>query len=70
MGVGATVDGSPLGAIGQLGAYSFHETKNVSCGEGGALLVTDSRFVERADVVHQKGTDRSRFLRGQVDKNT
>ena len=69
-GIGATAAGVPLGGIGHLGALSFHETKNVSCGEGGALLVNDDRFRERAEVVHEKGTDRSRFYRGQVDKYT
>ena len=69
-GVGASVAGSPLGGIGQLGALSFHETKNVSCGEGGALLVNDERLLDRAEVVHEKGTDRSSFYRGQVDKYT
>jgi len=69
-GIGATVGGRPLGAIGHLGTYSFHETKNVSCGEGGALLVNDERFLERAEIVHEKGTNRTRFLRGQVDKYT
>jgi dTDP-4-amino-4,6-dideoxygalactose transaminase len=69
-GIGATTRGRPLGSIGRLGALSFHETKNVSCGEGGALLVNDPQLVQRAEVVHEKGTDRSRFLRGQVDKYT
>jgi dTDP-4-amino-4,6-dideoxygalactose transaminase len=58
----------PLGSIGDLGTISFHETKNLTCGEGGALLVRDAERVERAEIVHEKGTDRSRFLRGQVDK--
>jgi dTDP-4-amino-4,6-dideoxygalactose transaminase len=66
----ATLDGRPLGGIGELGALSFHETKNVNCGEGGALLVNDERFVERAEIVHEKGTDRQRFFRGVVDKYT
>jgi dTDP-4-amino-4,6-dideoxygalactose transaminase len=69
-GVGAEFLGSALGSIGHLGALSFHETKNVSCGEGGALLVNDQELVERAEVVHEKGTDRSRFLRGEADKYT
>ena len=69
-GIAASVDGRPLGSIGQLGALSFHETKNVSCGEGGALLVNDDRFVERAEIIHEKGTDRQRFYRGLVDKYT
>jgi dTDP-4-amino-4,6-dideoxygalactose transaminase len=68
--IGATRAGKPLGGIGELGALSFHETKNVSCGEGGALLVSDERLLARAEVVHEKGTDRARFYRGQVDKYT
>jgi dTDP-4-amino-4,6-dideoxygalactose transaminase len=59
-----------LGAIGHLGCYSFHETKNFSCGEGGALVVNDPRFEKRAEVLRDKGTNRSQFLRGQVDKYT
>jgi dTDP-4-amino-4,6-dideoxygalactose transaminase len=65
-GVGATWRGQALGGLGTLGALSFHETKNVSCGEGGALLINDDRFVERAEVLHEKGTNRVRFSRGQV----
>lgn len=60
----------PLGSLGALAALSFHETKNVSCGEGGALLVSDPRHIERAEIVREKGTDRSRFFRGQVEKYT
>ena len=59
-----------LGAIGHLGTVSFHETKNVISGEGGALLINDARFIERAEIVREKGTDRSRFFRGEVDKYT
>ncbi len=66
-GVLASYKDRPLGGIGDLGALSFHETKNVMCGEGGALLVNDERWVGRAEIVHEKGTDRSRFFRGQVD---
>jgi dTDP-4-amino-4,6-dideoxygalactose transaminase len=62
--------GRPLGAIGQLGALSFHETKNVICGEGGALLVNDPALAERAEILQEKGTDRRRFYRGEVDKYT
>ena len=62
--------GRALGSIGDLGAYSFHETKNVISGEGGALLVNDPDLVERAEIIREKGTDRSRFFRGQVDKYT
>jgi dTDP-4-amino-4,6-dideoxygalactose transaminase len=69
-GVMADYRGRALGAIGDLGAISFHETKNVTCGEGGALLINDERWVERAEILHEKGTDRRRFFRGQVDKYT
>jgi dTDP-4-amino-4,6-dideoxygalactose transaminase len=69
-GISAFYHGSPLGAIGDLGCLSFHETKNLTCGEGGALLVNRPHFVERAEILQEKGTDRSRFLRGQVDKYT
>jgi dTDP-4-amino-4,6-dideoxygalactose transaminase len=62
--------GRPLGAIGDLGALSFHETKNIISGEGGALLCRDPEMGERAEIVREKGTDRSRFFRGQVDKYT
>ncbi|NLB59997.1 MAG: dTDP-4-amino-4,6-dideoxygalactose transaminase [Lentisphaerae bacterium] len=58
----------PLGSLGALAAQSFHETKNFSCGEGGALLINDPSLVERAEILREKGTDRSRFFRGQVDK--
>ena len=57
-----------LGAFGCLAAQSFHETKNITCGEGGALLINDARLIERAEIIREKGTDRSRFFRGQVDK--
>ena len=60
--------GRPLGSFGALAALSFHETKNVICGEGGCLLINDSRYVERAEVIREKGTNRSRFFRGEVDK--
>ena len=62
--------GPPAGGIGQLGTLSFHETKNVICGEGGALLVNDPALVERAEILQEKGTNRSQFYRGQVDKYT
>jgi dTDP-4-amino-4,6-dideoxygalactose transaminase len=62
--------GQYLGTFGQLGALSFHETKNFSCGEGGALLINDARFNQRAEILREKGTDRSRFFRGEVDKYT
>ena len=62
--------GKPLGTIGHLGAYSFHETKNIISGEGGALLVNDDRYTERAEIIREKGTNRSQFFRGQIDKYT
>ena len=62
--------GKPLGTFGVMAALSFHETKNVTCGEGGALMVNDARLVERAEIVREKGTNRSRFFRGQVDRYT
>jgi dTDP-4-amino-4,6-dideoxygalactose transaminase len=62
--------GRPLGSLGHLAALSFHETKNVTCGEGGALLVNDEEFLERAEIVREKGTNRSQFYRGHVDKYT
>lgn len=66
--VGATWRERPLGGIGHLGALSFHETKNVICGEGGALLLRDSELVRRAEVIHEKGTNRSAFLRDEVSR--
>lgn len=59
-----------LGTIGQMATQSFHETKNITCGEGGALLINDEKFIERAEIIREKGTNRSRFFRGQVDKYT
>ena len=67
-GIMATYKGKALGAIGDFGCYSFHETKNYSMGEGGALLMRDESFVERAEIFREKGTDRSKYYRGQVDK--
>ncbi len=69
-GVEARYRDRPLGGIGHLGAYSFHETKNVIAGEGGALCVNDERLVARAEILREKGTNRSQFFRGQVDKYT
>ena len=69
-GLGASWDGQVLGTFGDLSTLSFHETKNITCGEGGALHINDFRFLERAEILREKGTDRSRFLRGQVDKYT
>jgi len=69
-GIMSTYKGRPLGSIGHLSALSFHETKNIIAGEGGALLVNDPRFIERAEIIREKGTNRSQFFRGQVDKYT
>ncbi len=69
-GVNATYRGRYLGTLGQLGAYSFHETKNFISGEGGAIVINDEELVQRAEVLREKGTNRSAFLRGQVDKYT
>jgi dTDP-4-amino-4,6-dideoxygalactose transaminase len=69
-GVMSTYKGQALGSIGDLGAYSFHETKNVISGEGGALLVNSPDMSLRAEIIREKGTDRSRFFRGEVDKYT
>ncbi|HEU5139332.1 MAG TPA: dTDP-4-amino-4,6-dideoxygalactose transaminase [Bacillales bacterium] len=66
----STYKGQALGTIGDLGTFSFHETKNYTAGEGGALLVNNERFIERAEIVREKGTNRSQFFRGQVDKYT
>lgn len=60
--------GKPLGTIGHMGTFSFHETKNYTCGEGGALIINDPSLVERAEIIQEKGTDRSRFIKGMVDK--
>jgi dTDP-4-amino-4,6-dideoxygalactose transaminase len=62
--------GRPLGSLGSMATQSFHETKNVTCGEGGALLLNDLQLVERAEIIREKGTNRSRFFRGEVDKYT
>jgi dTDP-4-amino-4,6-dideoxygalactose transaminase len=69
-GIMSRYKGRPLGSIGALGALSFHETKNVISGEGGALLINEDRFIERAEIIREKGTNRSRFFRGEVDKYT
>jgi len=69
-GVMASYRGRPLGGIGDLGALSFHETKNIISGEGGALLVNRPELAERAEIIREKGTNRSKFFRGQVDKYT
>lgn len=69
-GVMSTYKGRALGAIGDIGAYSFHETKNIISGEGGAILVNQETLVSRAEIIREKGTNRSQFYRGQVDKYT
>ncbi|MFN8858201.1 MAG: dTDP-4-amino-4,6-dideoxygalactose transaminase [Planctomycetaceae bacterium] len=69
-GVNASYRGRPLGSIGHLGAYSFHETKNFICGEGGALCINAPEYIERAEIIRDKGANRRQFLRGQVDKYT
>ena len=69
-GVNAFYKGRALGTIGDFGCYSFHETKNYSMGEGGAVLINDPALIEKAEIIREKGTNRSRFLRGQVDKYT
>jgi dTDP-4-amino-4,6-dideoxygalactose transaminase len=68
--VGAAWCDRPLGSLGALGTLSFHETKNISCGEGGALVINDERFIERAEVLQEKGTSRARFARGEVGHYT
>lgn len=69
-GVMSTYKGHALGTLGTFGCYSFHETKNYSMGEGGAIIINDPTFVERAEIIREKGTNRQRFFRGQVDKYT
>ncbi len=69
-GVMSSYKGRALGTIGDFGCYSFHETKNYSMGEGGALLIRDAKYNEQAEILREKGTDRSKFYRGQVDKYT
>lgn len=67
-GMNAFYKGKPLGAIGDFGCYSFHETKNLSMGEGGALLIQDGKYINDAEIMREKGTNRSQFFRGQIDK--
>ena len=69
-GIMSNYKGRPLGSIGHMGCLSFHETKNIISGEGGALLINDSALVHRAEIIREKGTNRSQFFRGQVDKYT
>lgn len=68
--LGSSLNGRPAGSLGDMAAFSFHETKNIISGEGGALTLTRPELVERAEIIREKGTNRSRFLRGQVDKYT
>lgn len=67
-GVMATYKGRALGSMGEFGCFSFHETKNFSMGEGGALLIREQQFIERAEIIREKGTNRSKFYRGEIDK--
>jgi len=69
-GVMSTYKGQALGSIGDFGCYSFHETKNYSSGEGGAILIKKDKYIERAEIIREKGTNRSKFWRGQIDKYT
>ena len=68
--LGSFYKGKPLGTIGDMGCFSFHETKNVISGEGGAIIINNEKFIERAEIIREKGTNRSKFFRGQVDKYT
>ena len=68
--IGGQYKGRTLGSIGHLGCYSFHQTKNIQCGEGGALLINDDQFVVRSEILREKGTNRKQFVAGQVDKYT
>ena len=67
-GIIATYNCRPLGSMGDFGCLSFHETKNIHCGEGGALLINNEKYIERAEIIREKGTNRSKFFRGQTDK--
>lgn len=69
-GMMCSYKGQPLGAIGDFGCFSFHETKNYSMGEGGAILINDTKYVQKAEIIREKGTNRSQFFRGMVDKYT
>lgn len=69
-GVDAYYDGRPLGTIGDIGCYSFHDTKNITCGEGGAFLTNNEEFASKAEIIREKGTNRAAFIRGEVDKYT
>jgi dTDP-4-amino-4,6-dideoxygalactose transaminase len=70
LGINAKFKDTYLGTAGHLGVYSFHESKNITCGEGGTLLINDKRFIERAEIIRERGTDRSKFLRGETDRYT
>ncbi len=67
-GLGGTYKGKPLGSFGDFATQSFHATKNIQCGEGGALIINDSKYSERAEIIREKGTDRSKFIRGETQK--
>lgn len=67
-GIDSFYKGKPLGSIGHLGCFSFHETKNIQCGEGGMLAINDSRFINRSEIIWEKGTNRAAFWRGEIDK--
>lgn len=67
---GSSYKGKACGTIGDMGCFSFHETKNVICGEGGALVINNDKFIERAEIIREKGTNRTKFFRGEVDKYT
>jgi len=67
-GLGGSYKGKPLGSFGDFATQSFHATKNIQCGEGGALVINNSKFIERAEIIREKGTDRSKFIRGEVQK--
>ena len=67
-GLGGTYKGKPLGSFGDFATQSFHATKNIQCGEGGALVINNTNFIERAEIIREKGTDRSKFIRGEVQK--
>ena len=69
-GILAKYNGKCLGSMGHLGVLSFHESKNITTGEGGALLINDERFIKKAGIVSKKGTNRNQFLKGEVDKYT
>ena len=69
-GIMSSYKGKALGAIGDFGCYSFHETKNLSMGEGGAILIKDAKYIEDAEIIREKGTNRSKYFRGQIDKYT